>query len=87
MTVQNWRERIRPARLEKRYKFGSYDLLRVFLDDVAELSEQRGLYPDIGFGTTYANFTIHAEEGASELTESHREFASLVDKLEKARQA
>jgi len=87
MTLQNWQERIRPARLEKRYEFESYDELRAFLDDVAGLSEQKGLFPDIGFGKTYANFTIHTDEGSSELTDIQREFAALLDTLETAQQA
>jgi len=83
----NWQERNRPARLEKRYEFESYDKLRAFLDDAADLSEQKGLFPDIGFGKTYANFTIHSDEGSSELTELQREFAALLDTLETSKQA
>ena len=87
MTVQNWREKNRPARLEKRYEFENYDKLRSFLDDVADLSEQKGLFPDIGFGSTYANFTIHTDEGSSELSAVQREFAALLDSLETSQQA
>ncbi len=87
MTSQDWQERSRPVRLEKRYEFDSYDALRAFLDDAADLSEQKGLFPDIGFGKTYANFTIHIDEGSSELTDSQREFAELLDSLETAQKA
>lgn len=84
MTLENWQERNRPVRLEKRYEFDSYDDLRAFLDDAADLSEEKGLFPDIGFGKTYANFTIHMDEGSSELTNAEREFASLLDTLKTA---
>ena len=87
MTLQNWRERNRPSRLEKRYEFENFDALRAFLDDAADLSEQKGLFPDIGFGKTYANFTIHPDEGSSELTEAQREFAALLDTLETSQHA
>jgi len=87
MRLQNWQERNRPARLEKRYEFESYDELRAFLDDAADLSEKKDLFPDIGFGKTYANFTIHTDEGSSELTDVQREFASLLDTLETSQQA
>ena len=87
MTLQDWRERTRPSRLEKRYEFDTYDELRAFLDDAANLSEEKGLFPDIGFGKTHANFTIHAEEGSDELTDAQREFASLLDSLESAKQS
>jgi 4a-hydroxytetrahydrobiopterin dehydratase len=87
MSLQNWQERNRPARLEKRYEFESYDKLRAFLDDAADLSEKKGLFPDIGFGKTYANFTIHTDEDRSELTDVQREFASLLDTLETSQKA
>ncbi len=85
--VTEWRERVRPSRLEKRYDFDDYEELRAFLDDAADLSEEKGLYPDIGFGRTYASFTIHADEGSAQLTEQQREFAALLDTLDTARQA
>lgn len=87
MTLQQWQERNRPSRLEKRYEFDSYDTLRDFLDRAADLSEAKGLYPDIGFGRTHASFTIHAEEGSSGVTDQQREFAALLDTLETAKQA
>lgn len=86
MASKNWQERIRPARLEKRYEFDNYEALRAFLEDAANLSEQKNLFPDIGFGTTYANFTIHADEGSTELTDAQREFAVLLDELETSQQ-
>jgi len=86
MALQQWQERNRPSRLEKRYEFEDYESLRDFLDEAADLSESTGQYPDIGFGRTYANFTIHTEEGSKELTDEQREFAVLLDRLEAARQ-
>lgn len=87
MTINEWQERNRPSRLEKRYEFENYDALREFLDDAADLSENKGLYPDIGFSRTHASFTIHTEEGNQELTDEQREFATLLDTLETAKQA
>jgi len=86
MNSQEWKERERPPRLEKRYEFENYDALRAFLDDAANLSEEKGLFPDIGFGKTYANFTINMEEGSTELTDVQREFAKLLDTLETSNQ-
>lgn len=85
MNIHEWRERNRPARLEKRYEFESYDSLRAFLDEVADLSEAQGLYPDIGFGRNHANFTIHVDEGGTQLTDRQRHFATMLDELEAAR--
>ena len=79
---QPWVERKRPVRLEKRYEFSSYAELRDFLDQAAELSERKGLYPDMGFGKDYVNMTIHADDDGS-LKEHHHELAELLEKLSK----
>jgi pterin-4a-carbinolamine dehydratase len=76
-----WRERNRPHRLERRYEFPDYPTLREFLDRAAELSEQEGLYPDIGFGRDYVNMTIHVAEGEDELGDAQRRFAERLDEL------
>jgi 4a-hydroxytetrahydrobiopterin dehydratase len=78
---QTWQERPRPARIEGRYEFESYQALRDFLDSAAELSEREGLYPDMGFGRDYVNITIHAEEGSTSLADKQRRFARLLDEL------
>lgn len=80
MTGQ-WQERIRPARLERRYEFPDYESLRDFLEKAAQISEQEGLYPDMGFGRTYVNVTIHADEDSTELGEQQRRFAEALDAL------
>lgn len=82
MTMTKWEERKRPLRLEKRYEFSDYEGVRVFLDQAADLSEENGLYPDIGFGRMHASFTIHAEDGAEGLTTQQRRFAQLLDALD-----
>jgi len=76
-----WQERMRPLRLERRYDFQDYESLRVFLDRAAEVSEQEGLYPDMGFGRDYVNVTIHTEENSDELSEQQRRLASQFDAL------
>jgi 4a-hydroxytetrahydrobiopterin dehydratase len=76
-----WQERVRPARLERRYRFESYGALRDFLDRAAEISEREGLYPDIGFGRDYVNMTIHADEDSASLDEKQRRFAQLLEEI------
>ena len=76
-----WQERTRPVRLERRYEFGDYSTLRDFLDRAAELSEQEGLYPDMGFGRDYVNITIHVEEGDEALGDEQHQFAHALDRL------
>jgi pterin-4a-carbinolamine dehydratase len=78
---QEWQERTRPVRLERRYEFQDYSTLRDFLDKAAELSEKDDLYPDMGFGRDYVNITIHLEDGVETISDSQREFASKLDNL------
>jgi pterin-4a-carbinolamine dehydratase len=78
---QDWQERVRPVRLERRYEFPDYATLRDFLDRAAELSEREGLYPDMGFGRSYVNVTIHLAEGSTELDDGQRRFATMLDEL------
>ena len=78
---QQWQERTRPVRLERRYEFQDYHTLRDFLDKAAEISEQVDLYPDMGFGRDYVNITIHLEEGVETISDLQHEFASQLDSL------
>lgn len=81
MVNQQWQERARPARLERRYEFENYIDLRDFLDCAAELSEREGYYPDMGFGRDYVNITIHADDDKGALDPQQRRFAELLDDL------
>ena len=76
-----WQERDRPLRLERRYEFQDYRTLRDFLDRAAELSEREGLYPDMGFGRDYVNITIYVNEGDDTLRDEQRQFAKELDAL------
>lgn len=77
----NWQERKRPLRLEGRYEFSGYSSLRDFLDAAADISEQEGLYPDMGFGKDYVNITIHMEDGQEDIQPAQRAFAEKLDAL------
>ncbi len=77
--AHGWRLRKRPLRLERRLEFASYEALRDFLDRVADLSEETGIYPNQSFGRTYVNLTLFAEEGADEIGAAEQAFAERVD--------
>ena len=76
-----WQERARPPRLERKYLFDEYESLRDFLDRAADLSEREGYYPDMGFGRDYVNVTIHVEEGEEQVGDFQRHFAEQLDAL------
>ena len=76
-----WQERVRPIRLERRYEFPDYPTLRDFLDRAAAISERENLFPDMGFGRNYVNVTIHCDEGTNILSDQHRRLAEQFDAL------
>lgn len=53
-----WERVAHPPAIFRRYHFDSYRATRAFLERLAALSEETGLYPDLGFGTTYVNVTV-----------------------------
>ncbi|NKN32769.1 4a-hydroxytetrahydrobiopterin dehydratase [Marichromatium bheemlicum] len=81
MNQTDWRERSRPARLERRLNFTDYDHTRDFLEDMAGLSERLGYYPDISFGRTHVSITIRAEDGAEQIDARRRALAGEIDML------
>jgi pterin-4a-carbinolamine dehydratase len=58
-----WRPVSHPPSLFCRYEFASYAATREFLDGLMLLSEETGLFPDLGFGKTHVNVTIHGRDG------------------------
>ena len=76
-----WQQRNKPARLERRYIFQDYSTLRDFLERAAELSEREDFFPDMGFGKDYANITIYADGENEELGDVQHHFAQELDKL------
>ncbi|MBV9655020.1 MAG: 4a-hydroxytetrahydrobiopterin dehydratase [Acetobacteraceae bacterium] len=58
-----WKLVTSPLSLFRRYEFASYAETREFLDRLAVLSEETGLFPDLGFAKTYVNITIAGADG------------------------
>lgn len=76
-----WKERSKPARLERRYSFENYSALSEFLERAAEISERVDLFPDMGFGKDYVNITIHPNANEVKLDDSHHQFAEELETL------
>lgn len=60
---EGWTHHEQPPNLFRRYEFPGYAETRKFLERLADVSKDTGLYPDISFGKAYVNLTIHAEDG------------------------
>ena len=60
---EGWKSVDRPPSLFRRFEFAAYGDTRAFLDRLAALSEETGIYPDLGFGTTHGNVTVYGKDG------------------------
>ena len=79
-TEPRWTEVERPSSLHRRFEFAAYPEARAFLDRLADLSKETGLYPDLSFSRTYVNVTVYGSEGAAVDAEA-REFAARAEAL------
>lgn len=73
----DWTRVKSPPALFRRFEFRAYAETRRFLEEMAAVSEETGIYPDLGFGTTYVNVTI----GAGEAEGAALSFAARIDAL------
>jgi len=76
---EGWTEVERPPSLYRRFEFAAYSETRVFLDRLAGLSKETGLYPDLSFSRTYVNVTVYGS-GAAVDAEA-RTFAARVEAI------
>ena len=62
---EGWTEVERPPSLYRRFEFAAYSETRAFLDRLAGLSKETGLYPDLSFAQTYVNVTVYGSDEAA----------------------
>ena len=77
---EGWTEVERPPSLYRRFEFAAYPETRAFLDQLAILSKETGLYPDLSFSRTHVNVKVEGSGGAVAGAEA-REFAARADAL------
>ncbi len=78
--LEGWTEVERPSSLYRRFEFAAYAEVRAFLDRLAGLSKETGLYPDLSFSRTYVNVTVYGSDGAAVDAEA-RAFAARAEAL------
>ena len=78
--LEGWTEVERPPSLYRRFEFAAYSETRVFLDRLAGLSKETGLYPDLSFTRTHVNVTVYGSGGAAVDAEA-RKFAARVEAI------
>jgi len=78
--LQGWTEVEKPSSLYRRFEFAAYPEARAFLERLAGLSKETGLYPDLSFSRTYVNVTVYGAGGTAVDAEA-REFAARAEAL------
>ncbi|HVM13373.1 MAG TPA: hypothetical protein VM287_03485 [Egibacteraceae bacterium] len=76
---EGWTEVETPSSLYRRFVFTAYPETRAFLERLAGLSKETGLYPDLSFSRTYVNVTVYGSDGA--VGAEAREFAARAEAL------
>jgi len=77
---EGWTEVERPPSLYRRFEFAAYSETRVFLDRLAGLSKETGLYPDLSFAKTYVNVTVYGS-GEAVVDAEARTFAARAEAI------
>ncbi len=74
---ERWKQKKKPASLEARFDFESYETLRTFLDDLADVAEKLEHHPNVSFGKTHVSVIIYST--ADELTDVDIALADGID--------
>jgi len=61
---ERWKQKDKPASLEARFEFDSFENLRSFLDELAEHAESLDHHRNISFGRRHASVIIYAKDGS-----------------------
>ncbi len=77
---EGWTEVERPPSLHRRFEFAAYAETRAFLERLAGLSKETGLYPDLSFTRTRVNVTVYGSDGAAVDAEA-RDFAARAEAI------
>ena len=77
---EGWTEVEQPSSLYRRFEFAAYSEVRAFLNRLAGLSKETGLYPDLSFSRTHVNVKVYGSGGADVDAEA-REYAARAGAL------
>lgn len=72
-----WKIKTKPASLEARFNFDSFDVLREFLDAIAEKAESLNHHPNISFGREHVSVIIYSQ--SAEIDDTDRALADSMD--------
>ncbi len=74
---ERWRSKKNPAALDARFDFEEFDVLRAFLDEVAEEADRLDHHPNISFGRDRVSIIIYST--SDELSDIDHALAKAID--------
>lgn len=77
--LDQWRLDSQSSVMTKKYLFEGYEQTRSFVNDLADLSEKTGYYPNLTFSQSQATVSIYKEK--DEFTENEYKFAHQTDNI------
>lgn len=77
--LNHWRVDSQSSVMTKKYLFEGYEKTRSFVNDLADLSEKTGYYPNLTFSQSQATVSIYREE--NEFSEDEYKFAHQTDSI------
>ncbi|VAW47246.1 hypothetical protein MNBD_GAMMA04-1193 [hydrothermal vent metagenome] len=72
-----WRSKKKPAALDARFDFEDFEILRAFLDEVAENADRLDHHPNISFGRDRVSIIIYST--SEELSDIDYALAKSID--------
>lgn len=74
---ERWKLKAKPASMEARFEFESFQVLRVFLDEIAEVAESLNHHPNLSFAKSHVSVIIYSQ--SDELDETDKSLAKSID--------
>ena len=72
-----WKKRESPSRIEKRFEFGEYQKISIFLKKTDELCKEKNIYPNISFGKNFVSVSIFLD--SEKILNNEKEFSMRLD--------
>ena len=72
-----WKLKAKPASMDARFEFTSFETLRTFLDELAEKADSLDHHPNISFARTHVSVIIYSED--QELNAKDHALAEAID--------
>ena len=78
---EGWKRQKNPPGLIRTYQFETYTETSQFLDNLADISEKLGFYPNLNFTRTQVNVSIGLEPETEDFTQTEYDFVNEAELL------